>query len=87
MGMRIMFEDELTEVEKAGLNGEVQAAGRMILNANVFKRKVGGKTEVVEVCETENQRVAALKKWFGIILSEEQKLGIQGRASELVAVN
>ena len=44
---------------------------------------LGGKTTVVEDCMTEEQRVHALEKWFGIKLTEEEKAGIRGWVTEL----
>jgi arylamine N-acetyltransferase len=63
--------------------GEEKVIGKVMLINGTVKRNLGGRTEVVEECETEEQRVMALKKWFGITLSEEEKRGIKGYVSEL----
>jgi arylamine N-acetyltransferase len=63
--------------------GADRVTGKVMLINGTVKRNLGGKTEVVEECETEEQRVTALKKWFGIELSEAQREGIKGYVSEL----
>lgn len=66
------------EVEE-GITGKI-----MLVNGEV-KRNDGGKTRVVKVCQTEEERVEALKKYFDIVLTEEEKLGVRGRNVELEA--
>ena len=55
---------------------------RMLVNG-VVKENLGGRTTVVEDCMTEEQRLHALEKWFGIMLTEEEKAGIRGWVTEL----
>ncbi|OAL57241.1 arylamine N-acetyltransferase 2 [Pyrenochaeta sp. DS3sAY3a] len=55
---------------------------RMLVNG-VVKENLGGKTAIVEDCQTEDERVEALEKWFGIRLTEEERLGIKGWGTEL----
>lgn len=82
---RTILVDELTdlELERNDLGDTGGAVGRMLLNGNVFKRRIAGKTGVVDVGTSEGERAAGLGKWFGIALSEEQRSGIKGRKSEL----
>jgi hypothetical protein len=47
------------------------------------KENLGGKTKVVQECQTEAERVEALKTWFGIRLSEEEINSIRGWHTEL----
>ncbi|KAF1996017.1 arylamine N-acetyltransferase 2 [Amniculicola lignicola CBS 123094] len=61
---------------------EVIYGKRMMLNGTV-KENLGGKTVIVQECTTEVERVAALRQWFGITLSEEEKVGIIGHVTEL----
>ena len=61
-----------------------QVTGTLILIGGELKRRVGGKTEKLETCNTEKERVQALKKWFGIELKDEEKRGIKGLVTELV---
>ena len=63
--------------------GEKEIVGKVMLINGVVKRNMGGKTEVVKVCETEEERVRALKEYFAITLTEEEKKGIKGRNVEL----
>ncbi len=64
-----------------GKTGEVE--GWLILFENEVKKKVKGVTTVVEVLKSEEERVKALEKWFGIVLNEEEKRGIVGMVTEL----
>ncbi|KAI9837734.1 MAG: hypothetical protein M1819_006668 [Sarea resinae] len=64
--------------------GEFEIYGKRMLVDNVIKENTGGKTRVVQVCQTEKERVEALEKWFGIYLTEEQRRGIAGTRTEIV---
>ncbi|KAI9713969.1 MAG: N-terminal acetyltransferase [Bogoriella megaspora] len=57
--------------------------GKVMLVDGVVKRNTGGRTEVVQVCETEAERVQALREWFGIELTSEEMEGIRGWRTEL----
>jgi arylamine N-acetyltransferase len=67
-------------------SGEAGVYGKRMLAGGVVKENLGGKTQVVQVCENEKERVEALKKWFGIELTEEEKEGIKGWKTELRTV-
>jgi arylamine N-acetyltransferase len=58
-------------------------AGKIMMVSGTVKRNLGGRTEIVQECKTEEERVAALKSWFGIILTEEEVDGIKGEVTEL----
>lgn len=65
---------------------EEKIIGTLILFRDVVKRKIyakGEKEEILERLETEEQRWAALGRWFGIYLTPEEKRGIRGLGSEL----
>lgn len=57
---------------------EVETSGKIMLAQGVVKRNLGGKTDIVKICRTEEERVEALKEYFGITLSDEQRQGIKG---------
>ncbi|KAK2614925.1 hypothetical protein N8I77_001714 [Diaporthe amygdali] len=57
---------------------EVGTVGKIMLADGTIKRNLGGKTEVVKVCRTEEERVQALKEFFGITLSDAETHGIEG---------
>jgi arylamine N-acetyltransferase len=57
--------------------------GVLILMHNVIKTRIKGVTEVVEKLESEEDRIKALEKWFSIVLTEAEKKGIIGLASQL----
>ena len=58
--------------------------GKVMLVNGEAKRNMGGKTEVVMVCATEGERVRALKEYFAITLTEEEKEGVRARNVELL---
>lgn len=64
-------------------SGDSKIIGKLMLVNGVIKRNMGSKTEVVEVCKTEAERVQALRKWFGITLTEEEVAGITNTVTEL----
>lgn len=64
-------------------DGEEEIYGKVMLVNGEVKLNTGGKTAVVKVCETEAERVEALKEYFGISLIEEEKGGIRGWRTEL----
>lgn len=58
--------------------GEGQVYGKRILTNGTVKENLGGKTRLVQECRTEEERVKALKEWFGIGLTEEEEKAIEG---------
>lgn len=60
-----------------------EIVGKVMLADGVIKRNMGGKTQVVQECKTEAERIDALKRYFGIRLTEEQIGGIKGTRTEL----
>lgn len=57
--------------------------GKRILANEVRKENLGGRTRVMQVFRTEDERISALKMWFGIELTEEERLAIRGHSTEL----
>ena len=57
--------------------------GKVMMIDDVVKRNLGGKTEIVETCETEAQRVDALKEWFDLTLTKDQIESIRGNGTEI----
>jgi arylamine N-acetyltransferase len=68
---------------KADENGDQEIYGKRMLINGVVKENLGGKTKVVEDCKTEEERLLALEKWFGMTFTEEEKMGIKGWGTEL----
>lgn len=66
-----------------GGNGRGGVSGKVMMVDGVVKRNLGGKTEVVQVCESEAERVEALGRYFAIVLTEEEREGVRGREVEL----
>lgn len=71
----------LRRVSDDGVHEEVY--GKRMLVDGVVKENSGGRTIIVETCETEAQRVQAIKTWFGISLDRQEVDSIQGRKTEL----
>ncbi|PVH97916.1 arylamine N-acetyltransferase 4 [Periconia macrospinosa] len=66
-----------------GEDGEEEIYGKRMLINGTIKENLGGKTQVVQECKTEAERVDALEKWFSITLLEEEKSAIRGHCTEL----
>ena len=62
-------------------HGDIE--GLLIMVDGVLKRRIHGETRRLEEMHTEEARVAVLKKYFGIELSEEEQAGIPGLPSAL----
>ena len=73
---RMVLAQEIGE-EGDGIVGEIALTGDRV------RRYLGGKEDVSEQFETEADRLKALKKWFGIELSQRQKTGVKGTAIAL----
>lgn len=63
---------------------EVEIGGKIMLADGVVKRNLGGKTDIVKICRTEEERLQALREYFGITLSEDEQQGIKGFETALV---
>lgn len=63
--------------------GGQEIYGKRMLVNGLVKENLGGKTNIVQECQTEAERVEALKKWFGISLSQEEIESIRGWHTEL----
>ena len=62
---------------------EGRVYGKVMLVDGEVKINTDGKTRVVKVCKTEDERDGALKQYFGITLQEEEREGIKGMSTEL----
>ena len=47
------------------------------------KRRIRGSTETLVECVNEVERWEALEEWFGIVLGEQERMGIRGLQTEL----
>jgi arylamine N-acetyltransferase len=73
------------EQSSDGGENEKDAIGTLTLFGDTLKRRVGGRRpEELVVCKSEDERVEVLQKWFDIVLSAEERVGIKGLASEIV---
>ncbi|KAF2846245.1 cysteine proteinase [Plenodomus tracheiphilus IPT5] len=71
------------ECSAHGDEGEQEIYGKRMLVGGMVKENLGGRTRVIQECATEEERVEALKKWFGITLTQEEREGIKGWRTEL----
>jgi arylamine N-acetyltransferase len=55
---------------------------RMLVNGTI-KENLGGKTKIVHECHSEPERMEALKAWFDIELTEEERCSIDGWKTSL----
>lgn len=58
--------------------------GEIRLYENEVRRRIRGESELLATLTTEEERVQALDKYFGIELSEPEVLGIHGMITELL---
>jgi arylamine N-acetyltransferase len=58
--------------------------GTLTLFKDEIRKRVGHEITTLEKFTSEEQRVAGLEKWFGIVLNSEEKRGIIGLATELM---
>lgn len=63
---------------------EVELGGKIMLADGVVKRNLGGKTDIVKICRTEEERLQALREHFEITLSEDEQQGIKGFETALI---
>jgi arylamine N-acetyltransferase len=61
-----------------------EVIGQCVISGKEVKRRVHGKTEILETLQTEGDRVKALAKYFDMHLREDEIQGIRGMTSELV---
>lgn len=71
---------------EGGDEEEERVVGKLMLVDGVLKRNDGGKTSVVRVCGTEEERVRVMREDLGIRLSEEDVKAISGRNVELLGL-
>ncbi|PYH96268.1 cysteine proteinase [Aspergillus ellipticus CBS 707.79] len=62
---------------------ESAVQGLYVLSGKEVKRRQHGQTDVVATLESEQDRVQALAKWFGLHLREHEVEGIRGLVSEI----
>ena len=57
--------------------------GKYTLAHNVIKRNIRGHVEVIAECANEEERIACLQEYFGIVFNETEKRAIKGWKAEL----
>ena len=69
--------------EKTDGSGDQEIYGKRMLVNEIVKENLGGKTNIVKECRTEEDRIRVLKEWFGITLTTKEREAIRGWATEL----
>jgi hypothetical protein len=62
---------------------DVLVVGKEMLSGAELKRNMGGRTQLVKMCATEQERVDVLRDIFGLVLTEEERMGITGSVAAL----
>ncbi|KAI1273228.1 hypothetical protein F5Y07DRAFT_377346 [Xylaria sp. FL0933] len=71
------------EEDGSSSGGGEEIYGKRMLVNDVVKENLGGRTAVIYECKTDEERVAALEKYFDIRLTEEERKGIKGWSTAL----
>jgi arylamine N-acetyltransferase len=66
---------------------DLKAVSRTILVNNRLKKRINGESQELALFQTEEERVEALEKIFGIKLSTEEREGIKNRALSVENLN
>ena len=62
---------------------EDRIVGDVTLFGQECKKRVDGKSEVIAMCASEDERVEVVERVFGVVFSKEEKEGIRGRVSAI----
>ena len=85
--VKMILDDEQREDDKQSSNGEQTkeevVVGKEMLSGADLMRNMGGKTQLVKTCATEQERVDVLRDVFGLVLTEEERMGIMGSMTAL----
>lgn len=82
--VRGSFFNYMTMCLKNEMEGE-DVVGTLIMTDGNVKRRIRGKNELLRECKSEVDRWEALEEYFGIVLGEQERMGIKGMVTELKA--
>lgn len=87
VAVKMLLDHEQREDRKQFSNEEqpedVIVVGKEMLSGAELKRNMGGRTQLVKMCATEQERVDVLRDIFGLVLPEEERMGITGSVAAL----
>jgi hypothetical protein len=87
VAVKMLLDHEQREDRKQFSNEEqpedVIVVGKEMLSGAELKRNIGGRTQLVKTCATEQERVDVLRDIFGLVLPEEERMGITGSVAAL----
>jgi hypothetical protein len=87
VAVKMLLDHEQREDRKQFSNEEqpedVIVVGKEMLSGAELKRNMGGRTQLVKTCATEQERVDVLRDIFGLVLPEEERMGITGSVAAL----
>jgi hypothetical protein len=80
VAVKMLLDHEQREDRKQFSNEEqpedVVVVGKEMLSGVELKRNMGGRTQLIKTCATEQERVDVLRDIFGLVLMEEERMGI-----------
>jgi arylamine N-acetyltransferase len=65
------------------LDEDEEVVGTLILVNDSLKRRIMGRSELLATFNCEAERISALKQWFGIEMTEDERLGVKGMVTDL----
>lgn len=80
---RLVTVDEADNVGTEGKRRRQVIFGKRMLVNELVKENLGGKTKVVQECRSEEERIQALRHWFGVDLTQEEKDAIKNHPLEI----
>jgi hypothetical protein len=87
VAVKMLLDHEQREDRKQFSNEErpedVVVVGKEMLSGAELKRNMGGRTQLVKTCAAEQERVDVLRDIFGLVLTEEERMGITGSVAAL----
>ena len=82
---RVVVAKMILSKERVLSASEDDIVGTLTLSGEEVKKTLHGRSEIVAVCRTEDERLKALVNWFGIYLKLEEENGIRGKVTALPA--
>jgi nitrous oxide reductase accessory protein NosL len=86
VAVKMLLNNEQRKDDQQPSNGEQTkevVVGKEMLCGAELMRNMGSKTQLVKTCATEQERVDVLRDVFGLVLTEEERMGIMGSVTAL----
>ena len=82
VAVKMILDDDKQSSNGEQTKEEVVVGKEMLCGAELM-RNMGGRTQLVKTCATEQERVDVLRDVFGLVLTEEERMGITGNVNAL----